>query len=97
MAILHAYAQIGGAQELPIVTKLANQYANTPARERLKDAANLVLEPVAHRAMREARHGVLLRPIEPGSYAAQALLRPVEPSSAADSVTLLRPRDSDTR
>ncbi len=96
VAILRSYAQIGGRHEYDVVMNLANQFANTPARERLMEAANLVLEPVVGRAMREARHGVLLRPVEPASGASQDLLRPAETFTRTDSATLLRPHDSDT-
>jgi hypothetical protein len=84
VAILQAYAHIGGAQELATVQRLANLKSSSPTRKRLSSAAKEVLLEVKQRAESERNYGTLLRPIGPKSFGTQEVYK----SKENPSVTL---------
>jgi len=88
VAILDAYAYIGGAQELPTVQRLAKLKSSSPTRNQLTEAAKAVLDAVIQRAELERRHGVLLRPTSPESVGSNRLLRPLQPVKSTKPVVV---------
>lgn len=91
VAILKSYAQIGGALELPTVRQLAESTSQNPAQQRLREAAQEVLDAVEARAAVQAQNGTLLRPADAASDSG-TLLQPAG-SPPAEPATLLRPAD----
>ena len=75
VAIVQAFARIGGAEELAIVQRLARPGADTPARRILCDVAQEALPLLLARKEQQAGSAILLRPASAAAAASDELVR----------------------
>ncbi len=94
VAILEGYQQIGEADALPIVERLANMDATTNGQRSIKEAAIECLPYLRIRVEQQTAHGSLLRGSSATSVSGESLLRPASASYTAPSDELLRPGEA---
>jgi hypothetical protein len=94
IAILRALAQVGDAQAVPSVQRLATIQAKTPAQVRVRDEAAACLPFLEVRADQQHARQTLLRAATASAEPSEVLLRPATGAITADPQTLLRPSHS---
>lgn len=90
LAILKAFAQVGGSKELPHVEKLLESGTFHPESQ-IIEAAKACLPLLQERAERERQSQTLLRAASAPDDPSQVLLRPAHGVSETDPNLLLRP------